>query len=201
MFATEDFWNDKFKNETYFYGTEPNEFLKNFAHLFKKDSNLLSLGDGEGRNAVFLAKKGFNTTSSDASSMGLEKLKKFALKENVSVTARHEDVVTGDWENFEWDGIINIFCHLQKEQRFIVYEKIKKSLKVGGIFLTEMFSVEQLIFKSGGPADINMLLDIQEFKDSFSDFKIIYADTELVELDEGRHSGKASVVRFIAQKN
>ena len=200
MLSTEEFWNEKFKDENYYYGTEPNQFLKSFAHLFKPGAKILSLGDGEGRNAVFLSKKEFNLTASDASSTGLEKLSQLAASEGAEVTTRYEDIVTGDWDTLKWDSIINIFCHLPKEQRFIVYDKIKKSLNPGGIFLTEMFSIEQLHYKSGGPPDIDMLLTQEEFTDYFSDFKIIYTAKELIELDEGRHQGKSSVIRFIAEK-
>ena len=125
MYPTEQFWNDKFKNEEYFYGTEPNEFLKNNAQIFKTNSKILSLGDGEGRNSVFLAKMGHSATAADASSTGLEKLKILAEKSGVNVFTRHEDVVTGEWEKENWDAVINIFCHLHSEDRFIVYKKIQ----------------------------------------------------------------------------
>ena len=200
MFSTEKFWNEKFKNEDYFYGTEPNQFLKSFAYLFKPNAKVLSLGDGEGRNTVFLAKKGLDVTASDASSIGLKKLERLAENEKARVNTRYEDIVSGDWDNLKWDGIINIFCHLPKDQRFTIYSKIKNSLNPNGIFITEMFSVDQLKYKSGGPADLDMLLNLKEFNEFFNDFKVIYASSELTELNEGRHQGIGSVIRFVSQK-
>ena len=80
MFPTEQFWNEKFQVPEFFYGKEPNEFLKDNFHIFKDGGKILSLGEGEGRNAFFLAKNNLNITASDASTAGLEKIKKISTK-------------------------------------------------------------------------------------------------------------------------
>ena len=65
-------WDKRYDTEEYIYGTEPNDFLKaNYATLPKP--KILSLAEGEGRNAVFLAKQGFKVTAVDSSSIGLAK--------------------------------------------------------------------------------------------------------------------------------
>lgn len=54
--SQQQFWNEKFTKDGYLYGINPNEFLASKLNLFKKDSKLLCLGEGEGRNAIFLQK-------------------------------------------------------------------------------------------------------------------------------------------------
>jgi hypothetical protein len=65
------FWNPKFAAADYVYGTDPNDFLRQHCHKLPAGGTVLSLGEGEGRNAVFLAEKGFAVTALDAANAGL----------------------------------------------------------------------------------------------------------------------------------
>lgn len=68
--AKADFWNDRYKGEDYVYGSAPNDFLHQHASLFRKGSRILSLAEGEGRNAVFLARQGHFVRGLDFSEEG-----------------------------------------------------------------------------------------------------------------------------------
>ena len=83
--SQKEFWNNKFSSEDYFYGIKANEFLASKKELFNKHNKLLCLGEGEGRNAIFFAKNGFEVTAIDASDLGLEKLQKRATEEKLGV--------------------------------------------------------------------------------------------------------------------
>jgi len=62
-------WDERYSAEHYVYGTEPNQFLEQrVASLPRGD--VLCLAEGEGRNAVFLARRGYRVTAVDASSVG-----------------------------------------------------------------------------------------------------------------------------------
>lgn len=196
-----DFWNERFGGDHFFYGTEPNQFLKEQAGIFLPGSKILSLGEGEGRNAVFLAEQGLTVTASDTSYAGFQKMKKLADSRKVQVSERLENVVSGNWDEKTWDGIINIFCHVTSTGRKTIAEKAAKSLKPGGIFLTEQFSKEQLNYTSGGPKDPDMMVSLEEFEWDFSDnFEILLLEIKVIDLDEGHHKGAGSVVRLIARK-
>ena len=67
-----DFWNDRYGADEYAYGTLPNEFLK--AELAKlKPGSILFPAEGEGRNAVFAAKQGWQASAFDMSTAGKSK--------------------------------------------------------------------------------------------------------------------------------
>jgi SAM-dependent methyltransferase len=66
------FWDDRYRGETYAYGTEPNDFLRASAMRIPP-GRVLCLAEGEGRNAVFLAALGYEVTAVDLSSEGLRK--------------------------------------------------------------------------------------------------------------------------------
>lgn len=198
-----EMWNERFSAEEFVYGKEPNQFLK---ETFNSDSLLFSspilmLGDGEGRNGVFLAEKGFEVTSLDFSENALKKAKLLAAEKNVQLKTVLADALTHDFGNEQWGSIISIFFHLASESRKTIHQKIKKALKPNGLFLLEAYSPRQLNFQSGGPKDINLLYTTEELKSDFNDFEILLLKETETELSEGPlHQGRASVIRFLGKK-
>ncbi len=69
-------WNERYANPEFAYGTEPNTFLRENAHLLS--GPVLSLAEGEGRNSVYLASLGLDVLGVDSSSVGLEKAQQLA---------------------------------------------------------------------------------------------------------------------------
>src|SRR3989344_3436152 len=57
---TNDFWNSRFSEPGYAYGTEPNAFLTTQGHHFQPGMKALAVADGEGRNGVWLAQQGLD---------------------------------------------------------------------------------------------------------------------------------------------
>ena len=72
-------WNTRYQNEDYIYGTRANDFLRHSARLIPGGA-VLCLGAGEGRNAVFLARKGYRVTAVDISDAGMGKTRRLAEK-------------------------------------------------------------------------------------------------------------------------
>lgn len=202
-------WNERFSTDEYVYGKEPNIFLKEFfeanSQLFKNP--VLMLGDGEGRNGVFLAKQGLDVTSLDFAEKGLEKAKKLAEENNVKIKTILADVNEFDFGENAWGTIVMIYLHLFPDERLKLYEKVKRALISGGIFFLEAFSKEQLNYDSGGPKDLDLLFDKKELDEVFSNnsdkmnFEILHSEQKVVVLHEGRlHEGEGSVVRFVCKK-
>ena len=79
------FWDERYGDDRYAYGTQPNDFLRDQSALFKKGDAILSLAEGEGRNAVFLAQKGCRVRGVDFSAAGREKALQLAEKHRVSI--------------------------------------------------------------------------------------------------------------------
>lgn len=194
-----DFWNDKFKEDDFLYGLNPNEFLLSKESLLKKGANILLLGEGEGRNALFFAKKGFKVTAIDSSNIGLEKLQKKAKEENLKIDTLCLDL--NSWINVKkYDVIMISYLHLHKNDLESLFKKIEDSLEENGYFIAEFFSKNQLNYSSGGPKDIDLLYCIEDFENRFLFCKKEIKE-EIVKLDEGvGHQGLASVIRVVIQK-
>jgi len=75
-------WNERYAGADYFYGTEPNTFLAEHAKLLT--GPVLSLAEGEGRNAVFLASLGLDVLGVDSSEVGLAKAQNLAAAKGVT---------------------------------------------------------------------------------------------------------------------
>jgi SAM-dependent methyltransferase len=199
--SSSNMWDTRFGQEEYVYGREPNAFLAEHHLVFPKGARVLSLGEGEGRNAVFLGRQGYDVTALDSSAEGMRKLARLAAEGGVLVAQRLEDVTQADLGTSRWNGIVSIFCHLPSTDRQALYARIRQGLKPGGIFLTELFTPRQLAYQSGGPKDPDMLVERDELLKAFEGFEILLAEEEMVTLDEGPfHQGLGSVVRFIARR-
>jgi SAM-dependent methyltransferase len=111
---------------------------------------VLSLAEGEGRNAVFLAKQGYAITAVDASLVGLNKGRKLAEENNVVVEFIHADLADYDLGENKWDGIISIFCPLPSSLRKALYKRVIAGLKQNGVFLVEAYTPDQLKHGTGG---------------------------------------------------
>lgn len=199
-------WNEKYSAAHYIFGTKPNEFLAQNFNVFP-EGNILCLAEGEGRNAVFLAKQGYTVTAVDASLAGLDKARKLAAENNVTVEFIHDDMEKYDLGNEKWDGIVSIFFHIPGNIRRELHRKVVVGLKNGGVMLLEAYTPEQHKHGTGGPptADSTMAADLmmtaelltQELEGlQFS--HILELEREVVEGTD--HSGTAAVVQVIASK-
>ncbi len=195
----QEFWNGKFSKADYFYGINPNDFLASNIELLKNHQKLLCLGEGEGRNAIFFAKNGFEVSAIDASNLGLEKLQNRAIQEKLDIKTICMDL--NFWETDEkYDGIVASYLHMYKDEREELFKKIEDSLNINAYFIAEFFSTKQLNYNSGGPKDLDLLYSLEDFQNYFNSCKKDIKE-EIVILDEGiGHQGEACVIRVVIQK-
>lgn len=191
-------WNERYSSEEYIYGTEPNNFFSEKLIQLKPGKILLP-AEGEGRNAVFAAKKGWQVTAFDNSIEGQKKAFQLAEKEDVSITYLIDSYDSANLPFEYFDCIALIYTHMPPEKRTVYHQKLASFLKPGGFLILEGFSKNQLQYNSGGPKDYGMLFSVEELKSDFSDFNIIQAEETEIELKEGTfHDGKSSVIRLFA---
>ena len=89
------FWDQRFAEPGYKYGTQPNAWLQCEAHRFAPGSRVLVPGDGEGRNGVWLSEQGHRVQSVDSSSVGLAKARALAAERGVAIDTLCADLA--DW--------------------------------------------------------------------------------------------------------
>jgi SAM-dependent methyltransferase len=194
-------WNSRFQAENYVYGKEPNLFISEVQKKLKLSGDVLTIAEGEGRNAVFLAEHGMNVTAWDYAESGLAKTKKLAEERNVDVQTKLVDLNEAVWEKNKWDELVCIFGHFPKELRQKTLQGVKEAVKQGGYFITEVYSRYQIPYNSGGPRELDFLYTPEEFLQIFADWRIVHFFMGEVVRHEGElHNGLAHVIQFVGQK-
>jgi cyclopropane fatty-acyl-phospholipid synthase-like methyltransferase len=198
---TNDFWNSRFAELGYAYGTKPNTFLVSQKHYLMPGLKALAVGDGEGRNGVWLAQQGLDVLSVDGSEVGLSKAQELAKSRGVSIRTELADLTKWKWPEHEFDVVAAIFIHFPPEHRALMHEKMLRALKPGGVLIMEAFTPEQLEYKTGGPPVREMLYTEEMMRDEFSKGEILLLQQMLTDLHEGPyHLGTASVVRLVVKR-
>jgi ubiquinone/menaquinone biosynthesis C-methylase UbiE len=198
--AMENIWDQRYGQEEYIYGKVPNAFFKQQTDKLKPGKILLP-AEGEGRNAVYAAGKGWHVFALDMSQEGRNKALKLAEEAGVGIQYEICDLTSCPLPENEFDALAIIFAHFPSKTRSLVYRKLVRALKPGGTLILETFSKKQFGKTSGGPQNLDMLNNIEELEYDFKgfDFKEIY-EVE-VDLQEGDfHAGMAEVIRIVAVK-
>jgi len=192
-------WDQRYASDDYVYGTEPNTFLAEHAHRLQ--GPVLSLAEGEGRNAVFLASLGLAVLGVDASAVGLAKAQRLAAKRDVSIETAVVDLITYTPPQEHYGAVVSIFAHLPSQARRRLHRAVEQALKPGGLILLEGYSKAQLGRGTGGPSDLDMLLTTADIEQDFPHCEVLLCQEIERDVTEGRlHTGMASVVQFIGRK-
>ena len=190
LFAGEQdkmFWDRKYETEAYIFGKEPVGFLREHIDLLPR-GKALDVAMGEGRNAVFLAKNGFNVDGCDISEIAVKKALDLAKENNVKIHAFVADLETYKLPKDTYD-VIACFYYLQRG----LVPQMKEALKPDGMIIYETYTIENRERGFEGPKNKDYLLKPNELLDLFKDLKIIYY-RELV------LNNKKAIASLIAKK-
>lgn len=188
-----DFWDERYGGEDYVYGEAPNELLVTFASRIPPGPVLL-IGEGEGRNAVFLAERGHEVTAVDQSAVGLAKAQALAGRRGVQIRTVEADL--GDYEpGVGWSAIVSVWCHLPSGLRREVHAAIPASLAPGGVFFCVAYTPDQLAHGTGGPRDPDMLVTAADLEQELPGLRWeVLREEERVVHEGPHHHGQSAIV-------
>jgi SAM-dependent methyltransferase len=197
--SEETFWNTRYADADYLYGMEPNAFLAEHSGLL--EGPVLSLSEGEGRNAVFLASRGLDVLGVDISPVGLNKARKLATSRGVTIQTVVADLAVYEPAANNYGAVISIFAHLPSAIRQRLYPLIVRSLRPGGLLILESYSENQLRRNTGGPKDLDLLMTTNKIRAEFPTLQPLLLREIDREVVEGQgHTGMASVIQFIGKR-
>ncbi|REG92255.1 class I SAM-dependent methyltransferase [Flavobacterium aquicola] len=200
-----DRWNERYSSEQFAYGEEPNKYLKRELNKLKAGT-ILFPAEGEGRNAVYAAKMGWNVFAFDISSEGKRKALQLADLNNVNIDYEVGELETINYKTDQFDAIALIYAHFPADVKSQYHRFLDKYLRKGGVVIFEAFSKKHLEYvqkdqKVGGPKDIESLFSIAEIQSDFPNYDFEELTEIEIELNEGLfHNGKGSVIRFVGRK-
>ena len=194
-------WEQRFDNDSYIFGEEPNEYLRSQLKLLKP-GNVLSIADGEGRNSVWLAKKDFEVDAFDFSSNAIRKAQRLADANNVIVNFHNIDWQSFNWKKNHYDNIVGIFFQFAgPEDRMKIFNHTDASLKPGGVVVLQGYSTAQMKFNTGGPGKLEHLYDEKILVTAFKHYELLDIRTYESEIHEGTsHKGMSGLIGFVAKK-
>jgi SAM-dependent methyltransferase len=193
-------WDERYGKPEYAFGTSPNDFLASVASQIPQ-GRILCLGEGEGRNAVYLASLGYEVVAVDQSAIGLAKAEKLAVDRGVQIQTVVADLAEFVIEPNAWQGVISIFCHLPSDLWQRVHQNAIGGLSPSGVFILEAYTPRQLEFKTGGPGNVDMLVSLEKVKSQLTGLDWQIAEERDREVIEGEyHNGMAAVVQILGEK-
>ncbi|WP_159347868.1 SAM-dependent methyltransferase [Roseomonas harenae] len=194
-------WDERYGSGGFAFGAAPNRYLEAQAARLQPGMRALAIGDGEGRNGVWLAEHRLSVTSVDWSATGLAKASALANARGVRIQTVVADLVTWNWPVEAFDLVAWIFVHLPPADRAVVVARAAAALAPGGLLVLEGFTAAQEGRRSGGPRDAELLWSAALVREGFAGLELLECLEGTVLLDEGpKHQGHAEIVRALLRK-
>jgi 2-polyprenyl-3-methyl-5-hydroxy-6-metoxy-1,4-benzoquinol methylase len=166
----ENFWDNRFRNEKYAFGTEPSEMTKISENYFRENNvkNVLVMGVGYGRNGKYFTDKGYAVDGIELSEEAINIGKVFAPKINF-INGSVLDINP----NKRYDAV---FCYdlmqlFLKDERETIINNCIRCCQNDGMIIISCLSTKDMLFNGGNEIEENSF----EFKEGmtihFSDEK------------------------------
>ncbi len=170
-----EFWEDYFKDDsTFLFGSAPNKTIIEYEHLFNKGWNVLDVGCGDGKNAFYLAKQGFeNIDAFDISETAIDKINRLCGNTDFKINTSVTSVAEFEFEK-KYDLILSfgVFHFIAKEDWKAFIREAQNNTNVGGIHIIQLFNDNIDPTPDIAPYAVGMSKD-GEIKDLYEDWEII----------------------------
>jgi SAM-dependent methyltransferase len=196
-------WEDRFAAEDgYLFGREPSGVLAANPWLALPSQSVLCAADGEGRNAVHLARHGMNVTAFDMSATAVGRAAALAKESGVEVQTHVSEWNQWDWTQ-QFDMVVGIFIQfVGKKQRAKQFADMTRALRTGGRIVLHGYRPEQIGRGTGGPPTAENMYTQAELHEVFAGWIIERsASYECDQTSGSAHVGKAALIDFIARKS
>jgi 2-polyprenyl-3-methyl-5-hydroxy-6-metoxy-1,4-benzoquinol methylase len=196
-----DKWEQRYQSETYVFGFEPSELVRDYNDLLKPKSRILAVGDGEGRNAIWLAQHGHDVTIVDIAPSALGKAEQRALNEGTRLKTICVDITKWQWPRHEFDAVLSIFVHLLPQHQLVYHDNLINTLKPDGLLFFEAYHPDNVAMNSRGPRDAAMLYDTEKLNVCFKKLQTCvnrYVDTSIRTETDQKINGRS--VQYLGRR-
>lgn len=198
-------YNESYAAEEYYWGKKPSAMCDRVIEIIRPSPEfrprLLDLGCGEGRNAVYFAKQGFEVFGLDASVAGLEKTRRYAEEVGVRAETIHADIMHYEIED-TYDVIFSTgtLQYLPPEVRGERFQHFKDSTSAGGINALSVFVTKPFIARAPDAEETAFPYKSGELMSYYWDWQILYCSEEIFDCVSGGIPHKHAVNRIIARR-
>jgi SAM-dependent methyltransferase len=184
-------FNNIYKSDTPGFSTQPNALLVATVEG-RRPGRALDVGMGQGRNSVFLALKGWDVTGFDMSDEGIAIAQRNAKRAGVPLNAIRETDEAFDYGADQWDLIVFMYEPFSITSSAYV-DRLRKSLKVGGIIVIESYGED-----AATPNQPPTAIDPDRLLSALQQFRILRFEDTVALADWGQN--KRRLVRMVAEK-
>ena len=195
-------WNERFEGEGFVFGEAPAAFVHDRMAGLGAGARTLTIAEGEGRNAVWLAGQGYRVTAIEPTDTGGAKALVLAARRGVVLDWRQEGLEGYDWPENAYDAVLGCFFQFAEPAfRAEILAGMARAVVPGGTVFLHGFSTRQMANSSGGPRSEPNLWTPDRILPSFPGWQVLRAEDYDAVLDEGPgHSGPAALVDVIVRK-
>jgi SAM-dependent methyltransferase len=194
-------WDERYSGAGFEWTTRPNQFVAaELADL--PPGRALDLAAGEGRNAVWLAERGWRVTAVDFSRVGLEKGRKLSAARGVDES--RVDWIVADLRDYQpehgaFDLVLIAYVQVSPGLRAKVLADAAAALAPGGTAFVIGHDVTNLTEGVGGPQDPEVLYTPEAVSGELPGLRVIRAERvrRAVEREGGPATAVDTLVRAV----
>lgn len=195
-------WDDRYSASELVWSAGPNQFVEELCRDLTP-GRAIDLAAGEGRNAVWLAERGWDSTAVDFSGVGLAKAQEIAARRGVEITTIEADLLEYQPESAGYDLVIIAYLHIPPAGRALVLDRAAAAVASGGRLLLIGHDATNIDHGYGGPSDPSVLTSPAEVVASLEEaasrgtkFSVSRAEVadRIVDTDDGPRVAKDTVV-------
>jgi SAM-dependent methyltransferase len=195
-------WNQRYAGEEFLFGEAPNEYLREQAAQLPARGRALCVADGEGRNSVWLARRGLQVDAFDIAENGVAKARRLAKRHGVTVDFAVADGDALAWPEAVYDLVVAIFVQFaDPPMRERLFANMVRALKPGGLLVLQGYTPRQLQYRTGGPQRADHLYTEGLLREAFAALEIVDLRSYDAELREGRqHTGMSALIGMVGRR-
>ena len=193
-------WDARYASHEHLWSPGPNAFVEaETADL--PPGKVLDLAAGEGRNAVWLAERGWQVTVVEFSRVALEKSERAATSRGVTLELVHADVTEYVPRSRTYDLVLISYLQTVESERKIWLARAADALAPGGTLLILAHDASNLEHGYGGPQDASVLASPEDVAATLTahDPELVIERAEVVERtvdnEDGTHVALDHLVR------
>lgn len=193
-------WNARYDRSDLIWSAEPNRFLVEEVGSLPA-GRALDLACGEGRNAIWLARRGWRVTAVDFSSVGLSKATEVAAHQGAEVEWVLADLEDYEPERGAYDLVVLLYLHLPPQRRREVLQRAASALAPGATLLVVGHDTTNVAEGVGGPQDVSVLFTPDDVLADLRDAAALEVERaervrRPVETPEGNREAIDALIRF-----
>lgn len=206
-------WDKRYREaDGFLFGEQPNVWLASQARWLDQHAaaiqaqgrspRALSIADGEARNSVWLAHRGWQVQAFDYSAVAVAKARAFAQRERVAIDLSQAALEQWSWPPEQFDAIVAIFFQFAPPPlRDAVLPKMLASLKPGGLLVIEGYGPRQMEYRTGGPGILEHLYTTGLLLEHFRLMDILaWRDADEVIKEGTAHDGRSHLISAVIRK-